>query len=213
MSTCGHTRVNLGVRQEHITRAVSISMHLTLTADHFDLTHVANAIRASSNFRFAWQFYHSDAPNLNSPDTVRAALDTIVEDERLHSFLRLSLDNVYPREFEIGRLHEHATIEQDNAYFLDTLARAALDRLGAYSREHTPASESEREPINHLFSGIGTYCAFTTRQGAEPGCVACKHLNNDLFCNWFYDVAWDYTFILTWPSVSTLWLGCLTDTD
>ena len=187
-------------------------MNLNPVDDRIDLSAIAAAVRRSSNFRFAWQFFDFKARDLLSPDTLRFALDAIVRREDLHAFLRHSLyDN--PREFEIELLHSHASINRDDAYFLDTLTRASLDRLGAYSHDLTPSTAIEREPIHKLFSSIGTYAAFITTQGSFAGCDICKHHNNDLFCNWFFDVAWDYTFLLTWPAASVIWVACLTDTD
>jgi hypothetical protein len=188
-------------------------MNLTPVDDRIDLSAISAAVRSSSNFRFSWQFYDFKARDLLSPDTIRFALEAIIRREDLHAFLRHSLDDIYPREFEIEPLHSHASINRDNAYFLDTLTRASLDRLGAYSCDLTPSTAIEREPIHELFSSIGTYAAFTTTQGSFAGCEICKRHNNDLFCNWFFDVAWDYTFLLTWPTASVLWVGCLTDTD
>ena len=190
-----------------------MTMQLSLTHDRFDLAALSKSICASSNFRFAWQFYEYYAPNHESPDSIRTALDLIATDASLHEFLRSSLDDIYPRDFEIEPLHEHATIKQDGSCFLDTVTRASLDRLGAYSRNLASSTAAERESVHQLFASIGKYYAFNTEPGSQAGCDICKHHNNDLISNWHYDVAWDYTFILTWPHASILWLGCLTDTD
>lgn len=188
-------------------------MNLIAVDDPIDLSAVAAAIRKSSNFRFAWQFFDFGERRLSSPDAIRHALDAIVRREDLHSFLRHSLDNIYPREFQIEPLHRHASIQRDDGHFLDTMTRASLDRLGAYSRDMSPSTPIERQVIHKLFSSIGDYSAFATVSGSEPGCDICKRHNNELFCNWFFDVAWDYTFLVTWPSACLLWIGCLTDTD
>jgi len=190
-----------------------MTMHLSPTDDCFDLTALSKSICASSNFRFAWQFYDYRGPGLESPDSMRTALNLIAADDSLHDFLRSSLDDIYPRDFEIGPLHEHATIKQDGRFFLDTFARASLDRLGAYSRDLSPSTADERKPIHKLFSSPGRYHAFNTEPGAQAGCSICQQHNNDLISNWHFDVAWDYTFLLTWPHASIVWLGCLTDTD
>ena len=190
-----------------------MTTHLSLTDDRFDLTALSKSIGASSNFRFAWQFYDYSGPNLESSDSIRTAMNLIAADDSLHDFLRSSLDDIYPRDFEIEPLHEHATIKQDGSYFLDTVTRASLDRLGAYSRNLSSSTASERKPVHELFSSIGKYYAFNTEPGSHTGCDICRHHNNDLISNWHYDVAWDYTFILTWPHASVLWVGCLTDTD
>lgn len=188
-------------------------MNLNPIDDRIDLSAIATAIRRSSNFRFAWRFFDLDARDLRSPDTIRSALDTITRREDLHSFLRHSLDEIYPRDFQIEPLHCHASIRRDDAYFLDTMTRAALDRLGAYSIDLAPSTAIEREPVHELFSSLGPYVAFTTGPGSFPDCDICKHYNNDLFSNWFFDVAWDYTFLVTWPTAKVFWLACLTDTD
>lgn len=181
--------------------------------DPFDLSKLASAIRGSSNFRFAWQFFSLHADDLRTHATIAASLDAIVHQRELHSFLADSMDDIYPRAFEIAPLHCHASIVNDSGYFLDTMTRASLDRLGAYSRDLSPSTSQERSSIHGLFSSIGPYIAFHTQPGNKPGCDDCRSHNNDLISNWFFDVAWDYTFLLTWPSASVLWMGCLTDTD
>jgi len=188
-------------------------MQITPIDDPIDLSGLTNQIRQSSNFRFAWRFFSFDAAELEPHAIVVAALDAIVSRPELHSFLSDSMDVIYPRKFEIEPLHDHATLVNDDEYFLDTMARAFHDRLGAYSRDLSPSTSNERAPIHRLFSSIGRYIAFHTQRGNDPDCDACRSLNNDLISNWFFDVAWDFTFLLTWPSASTLWMGCLTDTD
>lgn len=188
-------------------------MQIVTVDDPFDLSEVADAIRRSSNFRFAWRFFSLYTNNLRSYATVAAALDAIILQPELHSFLADSIDDIYPRKLEISPLHIHASIVNDNGHFLDTMTRASLDRLGAYSRDLSNSTSKERAPIHKLFSSIGPYIAFHTQPGSRPDCEECRSYNNDLFSNWFFGVAWDYTFLLTWPSASVLWMGCLTDTD
>ena len=188
-------------------------LKLFATEDRVDLTQFATSIRSSSNFRFAWQFFTCYEPSLDSAETIRSALNEIAGNANLSAFLRDSIDDIYPRKFEIQPLHCHANIERDGAYFLDTMTRASLDRLGAYSVNLARSTDSERQPVHQLFSSIGHYLAFSTKPGTEPGCDVCQDRHNDLFTNWFFEVAWDYMFILTWPSDSLIWVGCLTDTD
>jgi hypothetical protein len=188
-------------------------MQIAPIDDPFDLSDVADAIRRSSNFRFAWRFFSLYAEDLRSYATVAACLDAIVHNRELHSFLVDSMDDVYPRTFEIAPLHIHASIVNDGGYFLDTMTRASLDRLGAYSCNLSPSTSEERAPIHKLFSSLGPYIAFHTQAGNKPDCDDCRSHNNNLISNWFFNVAWDYTFLLTWPSASVLWMGCLTDTD
>ncbi|MEZ6040129.1 MAG: hypothetical protein R3C20_06465 [Planctomycetaceae bacterium] len=33
-----------------------------------------------------------------------------------------------------------------------------------------------------------------------------------LFPNWFFDVAWDYTYFAMWLDSRIVWLGCFDDT-
>jgi len=188
-------------------------MILTPIDDRLDLAALASAIRSSSNFRFAWQFFSLHTDDLHSSSTVAASLDEIVRRPDLHSFLSDSMDDIYPRKFEINQLHRHASIVNNNGYFLDIMACASLDRLGAYSRDLSSSTSDERDVIHRVFSSIGEYTAFYTEPGKHPDCEYCKSHNNDLISNWFFDVAWDFTFLLTWPTVSLLWMGCLTDTD
>ena len=188
-------------------------MQIVTIEDPFDLSKVADAIRRSSNFRFAWRFFSLYTNQLRSYATVATSLDAIIHQPELHSFLADSMDDIYPRKFEISPLHSHASIVNDNGYFLDTMTRASLDRLGAYSRNLSLSTSEERAPIHKLFSSIGPYVAFHTQPGNKPDCDICRSHNNHLFSNWFFDVAWDYTLLLTWPSASVLWMGCLTDTD
>lgn len=190
-----------------------MAIHLAVTEDRIGLYGLAKSIRASSNFRFEWQFYDYFGPYDETADSIRSALNLIAVTPELHDFLRSSLDEIYPREFTISPLHEHASIVRDEAYFLDSVTCASRDRLGAYSRDLSASTAAERRPVHELFSSIGEYRAYYTRSGSQPGCEICKIHNNDLFTNWHYDVAWDYTFVVTWQEASLLWLGCLTDTD
>ena len=188
-------------------------MHINVIGDPFDLQHLAASIRNSSNFRFAWQFFSVSAADLDSIGSVAEILDVIVTQPVLHSFLANSLDEIYPREFQIAPLHKHASIVRDGAAFLDTLSRASLDRLGAYSRDLSRSTADERKPIHKLFSRMGHYTAFTIEPGRNQSCNICQEHNSHLFSNWFFDVAWDYIFLLSWPQASMFWMGCLTDTD
>ena len=188
-------------------------MHIEPISDAFDLQHLAASIRRSSNFRFAWQFYSVTAADLDSVGTVAEILSVIIAQPGLHAFLAISLDEIYPRDFQIEPLHKHASIVRDETSFLDTMARASLDRLGAYSRDLSRSTAEEREPIHKLFSRMGRYSAFTIASGINSDCNICRHHNSHLFSNWFFDVAWDYIFLLSWPRESLFWMGCLTDTD
>lgn len=188
-------------------------LNICTTDDPFDLNPLAERIRACSNFRFAWQFFATSGYDLFAKTSARAILDAIVDREDLHAFLRSSMDAIYPREFTIKRLHPHCSLNLDNDVFVDTLARAANDRLGAYSRSLHESSAAERQPIDALFSKLGKYNALHTVPGKSPDCETCQHHNSDLISSWFFDIAWDYTLLVIWPERQIVWLGCLTDTD
>ena len=188
-------------------------MFLTPIDDPVDLEGLAKAIRGSSNFRFAWQFFRVYGEDLRASATVAQALDVIVKNSEHHSFLADSMDPRFPQRFEIHPLHIHATLELDGGCFLDTMACASLDRLGAYSCDVSPSTSDERREIHRIFSGPGRYFAFHPQRGDDPDCEHCRKRNNELFSNWFFDVAWDFTFLVTWQDASLLWMGCLTDTD
>lgn len=188
-------------------------MHVETIDDPFDLGPLAASIRSSSNFRFAWRFFQIPGRNLQNPGTVAAVLNQIIEDSLLHSFLSDSWDDDLELPFQIEPLHRHASIALDESDFLDTMTRASLDRLGAYSRSLARSTGAEREVVNKLFSKAGPYLAFAINSGSQPDCDVCRHHNNRLFSNWFFGVAWDWTFLVTWPLKSVLWMGCLTDTD
>ena len=188
-------------------------MYLAPTTDPIDLKELATSIRRSSNFRFTWQFFTVTGKDLDSIGTVAELLSIVIEQPQLHSFLAKTLDEIYPRHLEVEPLHKHASIVLDPSSFLDTMARASLDRLGAYSRNLSPATADEREVIHKQFSQIGRYWAFTIDPGNSRDCSICQQHNNHLFSNWFYGVAWDYIFLVSWPHASVFWIGCLTDTD
>lgn len=188
-------------------------MEIAAVDDFIDLTQIATSIRASSNFRFAWRFFRVTGIDLRSHGGVMAAFNAIVDQADLHAFLRGTLDDIYPRDFTIERLHKHCSLTTAKGQFLDTMARAANDRLGAYSRSLSASTSVERGVIESLFSRLGHFYAFTTTPGSQDGCEICARHNSHLFSNWFFDVAWDFTFFVTWPDVETLWMGCLSDTD
>jgi hypothetical protein len=188
-------------------------MHIDAIEDPLGLGSLAASIRHSSNFRFAWRFYRVQGKDLRQVGSISAILRAIIEVPALHSFLADTPDNTYPSPFQIEPLHRHASIDRDLAGFLDTMARASLDRLGAYSQDLSPSTPDEREVINKLFSRVGSYSAYTINPGTQADCEDCRQHDSHLFSNWFYGVAWDYTFLVTWPLASILWMACLTDTD
>jgi hypothetical protein len=182
--------------------------------DPLPLDELARPVRSSSNFRFDWQFYRCDAGgDLTSSSSVRDALGRIIAQPTLHEFLRASFRPLYDERFEVSPLHEHARVLCAEGNFAEVLARAAEDRLGAYSRELVPATAAGRKQVERLFGALGPYVAWELLHGEEPGCAACRDFNNHLFTTWFYGVAWDWCFLVRWPARDLLWVGCLTDTD
>lgn len=188
-------------------------MLATTTEDLIDLSTMARSIRGSSNFRFAWQFYRVDRPHSNSPHFIQHLLKHIILDPILHEFLRTTFDDMYCSTFKIEELHEHCSIEESTNQFLDTMARAENHRLGAYSRDLHSSTARERERITQVFGELGAFTAFDITPGKQDGCEICKQYNHHLFTNWFFDVAWDFTYFVTWPKRDIVWMGCLTDTD
>ncbi|MHB0959629.1 MAG: hypothetical protein ACYC0X_29450 [Pirellulaceae bacterium] len=175
--------------------------------DALDLRELAGRIRGSSNFRFAWRFFSVDGCDLRRADCIWRVLSLIVEAPALHSFLRDTVDDIYPRTFTIDQLHEHCAIESSLDDFLDTIARAANDHLGAYSRALRPSTFEERQAVAALFGSIGDFVAFGIGPGADAECNVCQQYNHQLFSSWFFGVAWDFTFFVTWPKLGLLWMG------
>lgn len=188
-------------------------MDLDPCNDPFSLTELASRIRRSSNFRFDWQFYRCIGIDLDKPSAVREILDLIIATDGLHRFLRESFKPMYDEAFAITPVHEHCQILDATNVFENTLARAANDHLGAYSRDLREANPGEKQAIEDLFSQLGDYRPYELVPGNIPGCPVCDEYNHHLFSTWFYDVAWDWCLFVAWPKHSVLWMGCLTDTD
>jgi hypothetical protein len=187
--------------------------HLVKCADTFSLDDLAARVCRSSNFRFAWQFFHSNGIAPQSLQGVRSALDSIIATSDLHQFLREFFQPMYDDAFKIEPLHEHCQVVPAADEFEGILASAAGDHLGAYSRELRPANASEIQEIRELYASLGSYGAYQMLPGEVPDCPTCRTYNNQLFTNWFYGVAWDWCLFTSWPSRELFWMGCLTDTD
>jgi len=179
----------------------------------FSLDAIAKRIRQSSNFRFDWQFYSFSHLDRHSPADALNATNYIIDTPACHAFLRDSFKPMYDESFSIERIHKHATFAPANDQLTNVLAAAANDTLGAYSRNLRNASTQDRLNVSQLFSATGDFCAFQLQPGNVKGCSGCKQHNSHLFSTWFYGVAWDWCFVVTWPQAKHLWLGCLTDTD
>lgn len=178
-----------------------------------DLEPLARGVRQSSNFRFAWQWFHTPLAQGSSAIAARSVLDEMIADPACHQFLRDSFVALYDPLFEIQPLHAHCLLTPANEDFEETLARAAAGRLGAYSAELFPASSPERQQVRHLFETPGRYASFELQPGHAAGCQQCQAHNGHLFSSWFYGVAWDWCYVLLWPQAGLAWVGCLTDTD
>jgi len=172
----------------------------------FSLDDLAARIRKSSNFRVCWQFYQCSGIDSESPAKIRQALEAIIATPELHTFLQESFEPMYAEAFEVEPLHEHCRVDAAMGEFENTLARAANDHLGAYSRNMRDATAAEIQEIKDLFGSIGQYRAYELLPGSG-------HHNNHLFSSWFYGVAWDWCLFALWPRRNLLWVGCLTDTD
>lgn len=177
------------------------------------LDELAERVRRSSNFRFAWQWFRSEVDCIPSEESARQILDVCVEDPACHNFLRATYDPLYGSPFQIEAVHEHCVLKQADGEFERTIARAASDRLGAYSHTLSEAPEAKRNEIASLFSSPGRFVVFELLPGSEPSCPDCGKHNSHLFTNWFYGVAWDWCFVVIWPATQLIWIGCLTDTD
>lgn len=187
--------------------------HMFPRPDPFRVDALADRIRASSNFRFSWQFYECDGLDPDSMSSVRAALSRVIASPELHTFMRDTFVPEYDSAFAIEPLHEHCPIVHSPVAFADILARAAGDHLGAYSKELRDASESERREVEDLFRTIGRYRAYELLPGNVPGCPVCQSYSSHIFSTWFYGVAWDWCLMAVWPERKVFWIGCLTDTD
>jgi hypothetical protein len=179
----------------------------------FALDGLARRIRATSNFRFDWQFYLADGFDLGSAKGVRAALGEIIATPDLHRFLRDGFVPLYAKAFSIEPVHEHCLLVDANGEVENVLAAAAGDHAGAYSRIVRSATAAERREVEEAFGGLGAYRSFTLKPGETAGCVRCRHYANHLFSEWFYGVAWDWCLFAAWPAIDVMWMGCLTDTD
>jgi hypothetical protein len=174
------------------------------------LAPLAAPVRASSNFRFVWQWFSSPETAQRGVDEARDILGAVIGRADCHAFLTESADS---SPFTIEPLHEHAGFLVADGSFEQVLARAAADQLGAYSRRLTPATPAQVSKIQALFGSLGRYRAFELNPGAVAGCPTCKHHNNHLFTSWFYGVVWDWVFCVRWIGSSLTWMGCLSDTD
>ena len=189
---------------------------MTPFADHdgpLDFRGLAAKIRSSSNFRVASQVFQWEGPCPATPRTAKQALDTIVLVPELQTFLTESLDPHDTSPLQIEPLHAECIFERASGSFERTLARAAADRLGAYSRILAEAIPADVESVQNVFRALGPYVPFEFLLGQPERCVQCRHEPREYFSSWFYGVAWDYCYCVIWESRRLVWMGCMTDTD
>jgi len=117
-------------------------------------------------------------------------LARVVEAPDCHAFLRESFEVGPGESFTIESVHEHSNLAIADGSFEQTLARAAADRLGAYSRDLSDATVSQVGAGRDLFGAPGSYSAFVLTPGTVAGCPVCADYNGHLFTSWFYGVAW-----------------------
>lgn len=185
---------------------------LTACSDPISFDDLATQIRKSSNFRFTWQFYRCGGTALWSPKDVREMLDSIIAMPDLHRFLRESFAPSGEDTFQIEPLHEHCKV--DIAPVENILASAAADELGAYSQKKWLSTYgAKKKKIGDLLRTLGEHTSYQLLPGAVPDCAVCRRYNHHLFTTWFYGVAWDWCFFVSWAERDLLWMGCLTDTD
>ena len=174
---------------------------------------LAARIRRSSNFRFNWQWFSLDWAPAATSSEARSILDHLVSEPACHRFLQESFNDLYEAAFKIEPIHQHCRAVDVTHDFEGILARAATDRLGAYSRQLIDAPASEVMAVRALLDPMSPYNVFSLEPGNIPNCPACKAYNNHLFSSWFYGVAWDWCFCLLPHGTPIAWVGCLTDTD
>jgi hypothetical protein len=177
------------------------------------LDEVAARVRHSSNFRFAWRWFDLGVATSGLPTDAELVMSTLIATPTCHAFLRDSFNPMYDPTFTIEPVHEHAQFREATLEFEKTLARAAADRLGAYSRHLTDAEPADVGMVRRSFSSAAPYTAFVLEPGRATGCSVCKAHNGYLFTSWFYGVAWDWCFCLLSRARPLAWVGVLTDTD
>ena len=114
---------------------------------------------------------------------------------------------MYEQDFKIASLHPLCNLESTRDFLETTLAAAANDNAGAYSKTLRDATASQKRKIALQFQELGDFYQFNLISDA------CTPYEDRFFSNWFYGVAWDWCLIATWPKQKIIWMGCLTDTD
>lgn len=166
--------------------------------DHlFDFSDWRQKIEGHSNFCVASQWFGSARDLSGNEVEAQELFDYVVKNENGHRFL-------LQQEGLIEIEPSSPTFVLDNQNFIETLTKIAFGKEGAYRTEE-PMLYSEREQIGVLF-GLD-FVAFELRP--KDG----EHHNAHLFSSWFYGTAWDWCFIVIWPTTHRIWMLCLSDTD
>jgi hypothetical protein len=172
------------------------------------------AIRASSNFHFEVIFFRWEGDGRPVAEAAHTVLETFIATPELHSPLRERFHGGYRpgTPFEISPLEAHAALVAAGDELEGELARASLDRAGAYSRSQRPASADEVGVVAEMFGALGRYEVAKLVAQPVPGCPTCGWCGH-LFSNWFFGVAWDWCYVVLWREARTAAIVCMTDTD
>lgn len=179
----------------------------------FDFKRISARIRASSNFRVAWQLFEWVGPCKATPRTARQALETMVLVPELQAFLANS-DPPFTGPLNVQVIHPHCVFKDAAGAFERTIACAYTDRLGAYSQILDDAPPERLRDVEKAFHALGPYAPFELLPGEVEGCLECRrHNGHVLFSDWFYGVAWDWCYCVIWEERRLVSLICMTDTD
>jgi len=188
-------------------------MEVKVLNKQIDLKQLEIDIRKSSNFQFAHQFFHVNISSLQDSKKLPFVLNQIADAPELHQFLINNFTNIYSVDFEINHLDEFSYFENDRELFGQILAGASHDIMGAYSKQLRIPTKKEVEEIFELFGSLGNFDGFVLKTRKHERNKDYEAIGAAHFSSWFYDVAWDYLIVATWPKENIFWLGCLSDTD
>ena len=141
-----------------------------------------------------------------------SVIETVVLVPEFQTFLANS-EPPFTKPLNVQPIHAHSVLKIAGDTFERTLARAAADRLGAYSRILADAPPEQIRDVEKLFQGPGPYVPFELLPGEVEGCLECRGHNAHLVSDWFYGVAWDWCYCVIWEAPRLVGLLCMTDTD
>ncbi|MEP2935743.1 MAG: hypothetical protein ABJM06_14980 [Gilvibacter sp.] len=188
-------------------------MEVKVLNQKIDLKQLEMNISKSSNFQFAHQFFYVNTSSLHDSNKLPYVINQIADDPELHQFLVNNFNNIYSVEFEINHLNKYSYFEKSRELFGQILAGASNDILGAYSIQLRAPKPKEVEEIYEVFDSLGMFEGFVLATRKPERNIEHNTQGTAHFSSWFYDVAWDYLIVATWPKDNILWLGCLSDTD